>query len=151
VHTCDSNGDFGGGSCTRNCYSSERFVIRDDYIYGLMSGAPKDAADNGCDFGSFVPVPSGWELPPADGTFLDVAQTTNWNTHVVEASNGWSAYTANHGARGWFCNDSATDTNSCNVLENAMPGTEWNLHRNERSWSQAPPYHIAWNQTENSW
>jgi hypothetical protein len=150
-HVCDGRGGFSGGRCVRQCFSSTQFVQRNDYLYGLLSGAAKAIAENGCDFGRFMPLPSGWELAPATTDFLAVAQMANWNTHVVEASNGWSAYTANHGPHEWFCNDSKAALSSCNVLEKAGLTTQWNLEDKELSWSDPPPYSVAWKGNNFSW
>ena len=144
-HKCDMQGGFSGGRCIRTCFSSAHFEHQAGYLYGLMSGESKESAQNGCDFGSFMPLPSGWELAPATQDFLDIANKKNWNTHVVEASNGWSAYTANHGTRGWFCNMSASDISTCNVFETAGLQSQWDLEDRDLSWSNPPPFANAWN------
>lgn len=142
---------FAGGSCVKRCYNSDQFVIHSGYLYGLLSGADRDLEENGCDFATYVPIPSGWELAPANEDFLDVAQAHNWNTHVVEASNGWSAYTNNHGARGWFCQQALDDVDTCNVFERNPYDVDSDLEDLPLVWSDPPPFAEAWNQTRVSW
>jgi hypothetical protein len=156
AHTCDMQGrpaalGFSGGACVKRCYNNEQFTIYDGYIYGLMSGADRDLADNGCDFGSYVPLPGGWELPPADETFLDVSQMHNWNTHVIEARNGNAAYTKNHGARGWFCERDIGAVDTCNVMEHTPYDLSSNVQNEQLAWSDPPPFANAWNQSSIEW
>ena len=156
AHTCDMQGrpaalGFSGGECVKMCYNNDQFTIYDGYLYGLLSGADRDLADNGCDFGSYISLPGGWELPPADDTFLDVAQMHNWNTHVIEARNGWAAYTRNHGARGWFCARDITAVNTCNVMEHTPYDVRGNIQNEQLAWSNPPPFADAWNQSSIQW
>ena len=168
THTCDMQGrpaalGFNGGACVKRCFNNEQFTIYNGYLYGLMSGANRDLYEAGCDFALYASVPAGWELPPADEDFLDVAQMHNWNSHVVEARNGWSAYTRNNGARGWFCNlavdavdstataSGGSDRASCNVMEHTPYDLAGNIHDEALQWSDPPPFALNWNRTTNVW
>jgi hypothetical protein len=156
THTCDMQGrpaalGFSGGACVKRCYNNEQFTIYNGYVYGLMSGANRDLYDNGCDFALYASVPAGWELPPADEDFLDVAQMHNWNTHVLEARNGYSAYTKNHGARGWFCDRDIDAVATCNVMEHTPYDLASNIHDEALAWSNPPPFALNWNRSTNVW
>ena len=137
--TCGADGTWSSASCVRTCYSSDHFLFHTakdagleptyrvtlnmsewvnvsstTYMYALTSLESKSSTKFGCDYPNYYPLTEGFEVVPPNDDFLDVVSSGNWSSALVDASNGYSAYTANFGAefqfRSFACKTGENDT-----------------------------------------